>query len=161
MPPQNLKVDTYKYQFLKKKWPIHIPIGTNFPPNFEQNHPIFPKFFLSSNLGKFWNIDPFIYQILHFIKCHLYTKRLILLPMLAAHPRRIFYTEYPPDIFLESLWIFDPCVTPKVILEMPQYVAYLEKNIACDLIKLNSKSHSFTFFAVDMLSCPTKRSYCT
>ena len=26
VPPQNLKVDPYKYQFFKKKWPIHIPI---------------------------------------------------------------------------------------------------------------------------------------
>ena len=27
VPPRNLKVDPYKYQFLKKKWPIHISIG--------------------------------------------------------------------------------------------------------------------------------------
>ena len=62
---------------------------SNFWPNFEQNHPIFP------NLGNFWKIDPFIYQILHFIRGHSYTKRLILLPMLAAHPPRVFCTKYP------------------------------------------------------------------
>ena len=56
----------------------------------------FPKIFL--NLSQFWKIDPFIYQILHFIKGHSYTKRLILLPMLAAHPRRVFYTEYPRKV---------------------------------------------------------------
>ena len=40
--------------------------------------------------------DSFIYQILHFIRGHLYTKtELILLPMLAAHSRRAFCTEYP------------------------------------------------------------------
>ena len=28
--PQNLKVDPYKYQFFKKKWPIHITIDPIF-----------------------------------------------------------------------------------------------------------------------------------
>ena len=65
-------------------------------PNFKQNHPIFPNFLKFSNLGKFWKIDPFIYQILHFIKGHPYTKRLILLHMLVAHPCRVFCTGYPP-----------------------------------------------------------------
>ena len=63
--------------------------------------PIFSKIFLIlsqfwPNLAKFWKIVPFIYQILHFIRGHSYTKRLILLPMLAAHPRRVFCTKYPP-----------------------------------------------------------------
>ena len=35
------------------------------------------------------------YQSLHFIRGHSYTKRLILLCMLAAHPGRVFCTEYP------------------------------------------------------------------
>ena len=48
-----------------------------------------------SNLGKFWKIDPSTYQILHFIRGHSYTERLILLPMLAAHPRRVVCTENP------------------------------------------------------------------
>ena len=26
VPLQNLKVDPHKYQFIKQKWPIHIPI---------------------------------------------------------------------------------------------------------------------------------------
>ena len=51
---------------------------SDFRPNFEQHNQIFLKF-----LGK---IDPFIYQILHFIRGHSYTKRLISLLMLAAHP---------------------------------------------------------------------------
>ena len=96
VPPWNLKVDPYKYQFFKKKLPIHIPIGPilgqilNKITNFFQN---FLKF--EPNLAKFRKIDPFIYQILHFIRGHSYTKRLILLPMLAAHPRRVFCTKYP------------------------------------------------------------------
>ena len=47
-------------------------------------------------MGNFSKINPFIYQILHFIRGHSYTKRLILLPMLAAHPCRVFCTKYPP-----------------------------------------------------------------
>ena len=58
----------------------------------------FPKIFL--NLSQFWlnfgKIDPFIYQILHLTRGHSYTKRLILLPMLAAHLCRVFCTKYPP-----------------------------------------------------------------
>ena len=61
--------------------------------------PNFPKFFqiwakMGSNLGKLWKIDPFIYAKI-FIGGYSNTKRLILLPMLAAHPRRVFCTEYP------------------------------------------------------------------
>ena len=53
-------------------------------------------------MAKFWKIDPFIYQILHFIRGHSYTKRLILLPMLAAHPCRVlnFVLSTPPP----GLW---------------------------------------------------------
>ena len=40
----NLKVDSYKYQFFKKKWPIHIPIGPIFGEILSKNHTIFPKF---------------------------------------------------------------------------------------------------------------------
>ena len=71
---------------------------TNFAPNFDQNHPIVPIFLKleRSNLGKFWKINPFLYQILHFNRGHSYIKRLILLSMLAAHPHRVFRTEYPP-----------------------------------------------------------------
>ena len=86
VPPQTLKVDAYKYQFFKKKLPIHLPIGPIWGQIWAKS-PDFSKFFknFGSNLGKFWKINPFIYQILHFIRCHLHTKWLILLPMLAAH----------------------------------------------------------------------------
>ena len=54
-----------------------------------------PNFSEILPLGKFWKIAPFIYQILHFIRGHSYIKRLILPPMLAAHPRGVFCSEYP------------------------------------------------------------------
>ena len=106
--PRNLKVDPYKYQFFKKKWPIHIPFGpifgkilsriARFFQNFLKFEPVLAQIWASfgSNLENFWKINPFIYQILYFIRGHSYTKRLMLLPMLAAHPRRVFCTKYPP-----------------------------------------------------------------
>ena len=68
---------------------------------FFQNFLIFWANF-GSNFGKFWKIHPFIYQMLHFIRVHLYTKRLILLPMLAARPRWVFFTEYPPSELVQT-----------------------------------------------------------
>ena len=98
VPPRNLKVDPYKYQFFKKKWPFHKAIGPILAQIFEQNRLIFPKFSyiwanFGSNLGTFWKIEPFIYQILSFVSGHWYTKKLILLPMLETRPRRVFCTE--------------------------------------------------------------------
>ena len=71
---------------------------SNFGPNFEQNRVIFPNFpKFEPILAQIWeNFDPFIYQNLHFMRGHSYTMRLILLPMMAAHPHRIFRTVYPP-----------------------------------------------------------------
>ena len=53
--PQNLKVDPYKYQFFKKKWPIHIPIVPilgQILSKITQKSPDFSKIFL--NLSQFW-----------------------------------------------------------------------------------------------------------
>ena len=100
--------------------PIQIPI---FLEKVTHSLPICPIFgeilskitqiFLNlanfcSNLGKIGKIDPFTYQILHFIRVHSYTKRLILLPMLAAHPRRLFCTEYPPPDFKHACKALKP-----------------------------------------------------
>ena len=41
---QNLKADPYKYQFFKKSDPFIYQLVQFWGPNFEQNHPIFPKF---------------------------------------------------------------------------------------------------------------------
>ena len=107
VPLRNLKEDPYKYQFFKKKWPIHTPI-CSILGQFSVKSPDFVKIFL--NLSQFWfkfgKINPFIYQILHFIRGHSYTKRLILLPMLVAHPHRIFCTESPlhPDQWAKLPW---------------------------------------------------------
>ena len=83
-----LKIDPYKYQCLRKKWPIHDhkPIGPMFGQILSKNHQILPQFSwiwvnLGSNFGKFWKIDPFLYQILHFMIGHSYIKTLILLPI--------------------------------------------------------------------------------
>ena len=97
VPLQKLKVDPYKYQFFKIKWPLYLCYTL---PNFEQNRLILQKFSyiwanFGLNLGKFWKVDPFKYQILCLIRGHSYTKRLILLPMLMACPRRVFCTGYP------------------------------------------------------------------
>ena len=81
----------------------------NFWQNFEKNCLIFPKFsFLfkssancGSNLGKLWKMNPFVYQILHFIRGHSYTKRLILLPMLAACACKVFCTETPSGHYIQ------------------------------------------------------------
>ena len=94
-----MKLDPYTYQLSKKKWLIHIPIGLIWGK-------ILTKiiwFFFSSNFLKFessfwkiWKIDPFIYKILHKIRGHWYTRRLIMLPMLAAHPRKGLLYWVPP-----------------------------------------------------------------
>ena len=42
--PQNLKEDPYKYQFLKQKWPIHIPNCSSLGQILSKNHLICPKF---------------------------------------------------------------------------------------------------------------------
>ena len=47
-------------------------------------------FKINSNLGKLGKIHPLI-----IVRGHLYTKRLILLPMLMAHPRRVFLLSNP------------------------------------------------------------------
>ena len=67
VPLQNLKVDPYKYQFFKNKWPIYISICTILGQILSNITQFFLNF--GSNLGKFWKIGPLfhIYQILHFI----------------------------------------------------------------------------------------------
>ena len=73
-------------------------IYTNFVPNFEQSHLVYPKKKFEPILAQIWNIlkkSTHIYKILHYIKGHSDTKKLILLPKFAAHPRKVFCTEYP------------------------------------------------------------------
>ena len=73
VPLWNLKVDPYKYQFVKKKWPTHIPICsilgqilskiTHFFLNLLKFEPILAQ------IRENWKIDPFI---LHFVRGHSY-----------------------------------------------------------------------------------------
>ena len=85
VPPQNLKVDPYIHQMFQEK----VTHSYTDRPNFEQNHQIFPfqkKKKKESILAQIWE---------NFEKStHSYTKRLILLPTLAAHSRRVFCIEY-------------------------------------------------------------------
>ena len=59
VPPWNLKVDPYKYKFFKKKWPIHIPIGSIFGQILSK----ITRFF--QNFLKF---EPILAQISEFLK---------------------------------------------------------------------------------------------
>ena len=100
VPPRNLKVDPYNTNFSRKSDPFMYQL-VQFVAKFWAKSPDFSKFFL--NLSQFWlkfgellKNQPIHIPILHFIRGHSYTKRLILLPMLATHPRRVFCIKYPP-----------------------------------------------------------------
>ena len=66
---RNLKVDPYKYQFFKKKWSLHIPIG----PFLNKITRFFQKFFL-----KFEPILAHILEKLTNRSIHMYTRFCIL-----------------------------------------------------------------------------------
>ena len=100
VPMQNLKADTESTNtnFSRKSDPCIYQSA-----QFWAKSPNLSKIFL--NLSQFWlkfgknlKINPFIYQILHFIRGRSYTKRLILLPMLGANPCKVFCTEYHPRL---------------------------------------------------------------
>ena len=98
----------YKYQFFKKNRPIYLPAGSILCPfmgkiiQFSKNS--------GFNLIKFWEINLPIYNILHFIKNHLYTKTMILLLMLVVHSRTtiVLSTPPPPKIALSRGEISPP-----------------------------------------------------
>ena len=52
--------------------------------------------YFCANFRKFWKYDPCLYQFLHWIRGHLYTRRLILRPISAARPRIDLCTKNPP-----------------------------------------------------------------
>ena len=72
-----------------------------------------------ANFRKFWKFDPCLYQLLHWIRGHRYTRRLILRPISAAHPRIDLCTKNPPGpntkqtfhvylyMYLRILWTLD------------------------------------------------------
>ena len=53
--------------------------------------------YFRANLRKFWKYDPCLYQFLHWIRGHRYTRRLILRPISAARPRIDLCTKNPPE----------------------------------------------------------------
>ena len=63
--------------------------------------------YFCANFRKFWKYDPCLYQFLHWIRGHLYTRRLILRPISAARPRIDLCTKNPPgkkDHCIHMLW---------------------------------------------------------
>ena len=120
MPLQN-STHTYTPTQIQEKMIHSYTNLLNLGPKFEQNHPIFTKF-----LAQIWeNFEkkkhPFIYQILHFIRVHSYTKRLILLPMLVAYPHRVFCNEYPHGTSSKATSLLILCPTiisyPTIIVQ--------------------------------------------
>ena len=102
VPPRNLKVDPTNTNFSRKSDPFmsfYIPISPilsqirSFYQYFLKFEPIF---------GKFWKMDPFVYQILHFIRGHSYTKRLILLACWRHVPVGSFVMSTPPRVKMIS-----------------------------------------------------------
>ena len=99
----------------------------DFGPNFAQNYTFFSQNFLNFEL------------ILHKIRGHWYTRRLILLPVFAARPRyRVFCTEYPL-VYLNSL---EKVYFRSQILERPSIGEYW--NISG--VPVLSENVTFTFF---------------
>ena len=60
--------------------------------------------YFCANFRKFWKYDPCLYQFLHWIRGHLYTRRLILRPISAARPRIDLCTKNPPPGFNTKLY---------------------------------------------------------
>ena len=104
-----------------KSRPIFIPNfaeklarATNFKQNLLKMSHFFPKLlsfqanignlvldwwnwaYFGANLRKFWKYDPCLYQFLHWIRGHRYTRRLILRPISTARPRIDLCTKNPP-----------------------------------------------------------------
>ena len=57
-----------------------------------------------TNFRKFWKYDPCLYQFLHWIRGHCYTRRLILWPISAAHPWIDLCTKNPPPPVPDHVW---------------------------------------------------------
>ena len=105
MLPQNLKEDPYKYQFFKKSDTFIYQLAQFWAKFWAKLH----------NFSKLFKNWPIHIPNSAFIRGHSSAKRLILLSMLVARPRRVFCIEYspPPSVegvdvacnyWLESTW---------------------------------------------------------
>ena len=89
-----------------EKWDPFYNGATNFNQNLLKMSHYFPIFkqileilnwaYFHANLRKFWKYDPCLYQFLHWIRGHCYTRRLILRPISEARPRIDLCTKNPP-----------------------------------------------------------------
>ena len=103
------------YQILPKHETHFFTRATNFKQNLQKISHYFPKLlsfqanfrnlvsdwwnwaYFRANFRKFLKYDPCLYQFLHWIlRSHRYTRRLILRPISAAHPRINLFTKKPP-----------------------------------------------------------------
>ena len=102
----HLKVDPFWYQILLKSETHFYTRATNFKQNLLKKFTLVSKIvklscneeigpIFCANFRKFWKYDPCLYQFLHWIKGHRYTRRLILWPISAAHPQIDFCTKTP------------------------------------------------------------------
>ena len=103
--------------------------STNFGQIFEQNHLIFPKFSeilanFGSNLGKFWKIDPSIYQILHFIRVIHIPRGWFCYPCWRQFPEGSC-TEYPPPR------VSPPCNCNPIWIEQKNVTFWSKVEICC------------------------------
>ena len=99
---KNVKEDPWiQISIFQEKSDPFIYQSVQFWAKFWAKSPDFSNIFL--NLSQFWlkfgellKNRPILIPNFAFYKEYSYTKRLILLPMLVAHPHRVFGTEYPP-----------------------------------------------------------------
>ena len=148
MPLQNMKGDPANTNFSWKSDPFIYKSVQFWAKSWR-------KFFFEDfwNLSQFWL--KFIYQILHFIRGHSYTKRLILLPMLMACLRRSFVLSTPlstlPSIkcaVMSSPLLYWDIVlvwgyTPPLPLTMPLPGATVFAHM-CTLTGANTQVHQLT-----------------
>ena len=113
VPPQNLKVDPYKYQFFKEKWPIHIPIVpilcqilskiTQFSKTFLKLSHFWLKF------GNILKNRPIHIPNFTFYKGSFIYQEADFSTRVGATSPRVFCTEYPPGGCLvrsaEHIWV--------------------------------------------------------
>ena len=104
------RVTNFKQNLLKMS--PHFPKLLSFQANFKKAFKQISKILVSdwwnwayvcTNLRKFWKYGPSLYQFLHWVRGHRYTKRLILRPISAARPRIDLCTKNPPPGIFCSL----------------------------------------------------------
>ena len=123
-----------------------------------------------TNFRKFWKYDPYLYQFLHWIRGHRYTRRLILRPISAARPRIDLCTKNPPRdndplfeiywlltqwplfffVFLKWLIFTDPLFISKTCIQWPWWEKMCNLARPCIVGKVNHFEGNFYFWDKDI-----------